>query len=133
MVLIFHDNMCSLLYSPAFGGRPCEGESREYEVCNTDVCFYCICIVFSCYIPLFSTYSHVLMGLLILETCSVQLLMPYHLMDNFMHGNYLLVNVRRIVTYTLHTRGHTDTHTHTHTHAHTRTHTRTCTCTHTFV
>lgn len=24
--------------SPAFGGKLCEGISREYEICNTDVC-----------------------------------------------------------------------------------------------
>lgn len=90
---MYHDDICSLLYSPAFGGRPCEGESREYEVCNTDVCFYCIFIVFSCH-TLFSTYSHVLMGPLTLEMCSVRLLMVYHLMGDFMHGNYLLVYVR---------------------------------------
>ena len=94
---MYHDN-CSLLYSPAFGGRFCEGESREYEVCNTDVCFYCVCNVFSCH-TLFITYSHVLMELLTLEMCSVQLLMVYHLMDNFMHGNYLLVNVRRSISH----------------------------------
>ena len=29
-----------------------------------------------------------------LEMCNVQILMVYHLMDDSMHGNYLLVNVR---------------------------------------
>lgn len=27
-----------MLCSPAFGGNLCNGSSREYEVCNTDVC-----------------------------------------------------------------------------------------------
>ena len=47
------------------GAGFCEGESREYEVCNTDVCFYCVCNVFSCH-TLFTKYSQFLMELLTL-------------------------------------------------------------------
>ena len=79
-------------YSPAFGGEDCEGESREYEACNNDVCsvYY---IVFSCH-TLFTIYSHAQRELLTSEMCSVQLLMACHLMDDFMHGNLSVAHVR---------------------------------------
>lgn len=41
--------LCVFLCSPAFGGAFCEGESREYEVCNTDVCHISAVCLFSCH------------------------------------------------------------------------------------
>ena len=86
-----------LHYSPQFGGRFCEGESREYEVCNTDVCsireFYLL------YIQLSLTHRHVLMEPRTLEMCSVQILMICHLLEKCLPGNHLKGNVSSVIIY----------------------------------